>query len=542
MLDTARDALQLNELVAEAVRAKARHVRLEPRTYELSGELLPDTFCMPSNNDEGMKRIAIDVTDARDLVIDGQGARLVFHGEVMPVRLMNCRNVCLKNLSIDWRRPFMSQGQVIDTGPDDVLVEIDPEAYPLDVSGDRLVLCDARGYRNDKLWNVMGYDPVRPELAFDQGDNFSLERQYSACRAGEREFRISGRWHTIPKPGQRAVLMQGNRLAPGVFMDRCTDTQLEHVTLHHAPGMGFLGQLCRNTSVTSCRVAPSGDRLFSTWVDASHFTDCDGTLELDRCEFRGQCDDMSNIHGAYWAVVDRPDDHTVIAQIRHPQQRGVPALRPGDTAAFHDRRNLAELDRLAVVSARFINRFFVRLEFAARVPDADELALRRHAADLDVRIIDCRFGPNRGRGLLLSAWGRLRVQRNHFHTACSAILLESDCNYWWESGPVNDLLVEDNHFDSCCFGRFGHAVVQASPRVRDAAAASPVHRNVRVVHNRFTLCREPVLRADFVERLAFQHNQFAWSSDYEPDRTGGFTRLGGCLPDAAIQPLEPHLI
>ncbi|NOU35579.1 MAG: hypothetical protein HOO88_02205 [Kiritimatiellaceae bacterium] len=531
-------ALDLHNRIQQAVKSGCSKVSLDPGCYEVSGELLPDSFCCPSNNDEGVKRILFDLVGVNNLTIDGQGATLVFHGEMLPVRMVECRNVKLLNFSIDWKRPFFTQGLVLKSGADFVEVEVDTEKYPLTVEGNRLVLCDEAGYRNTSLWNILGFDPQKPELAFDQGDNFSLASHHVATQTAPNRFRIDGKWITVPKPGQRALLMQGDRIAPAVFMDRCQDTLIENVTIHHAPGMGFLGQMCRNTALSRCKVVPSGDRIFSTWVDASHFTDCDGRLDICGCEFSGQCDDAGNIHGAYWAVAERIDDRTILAEVRHTQQRGVAMLKSGDIAAFHNRANLAGLIHRNVVEVSPINLVITKIVFDGPVPDCPEMAIRRHCPDFEVNVTDCKFGPNRGRGLLLSVPGKVRVERNIIHSSCSGVLVESDCNYWWESGPLTDLLVSNNIFESCCYGQSGSAVIHVSPKVQNPEGAPPVHRNLRFSDNRFILCRAPLLHADFVDGLVFERNTVEWSANYPCECATPTIKLGACLPGARIQPLN----
>ena len=56
------------------------------------------------------------------------GAKLVFHGRILPFVLKGCRNVTLKNFSIDYERPFFTQGTVTESGDESLTLEI-PDGF-----------------------------------------------------------------------------------------------------------------------------------------------------------------------------------------------------------------------------------------------------------------------------------------------------------------------------------------------------------------------------------------------------------------------------
>ena len=54
-----------------------------------------------SNNTYGTKKIIFPLIDMKDITIDGEGADLMFHGDVIPFVIDNSENVILKNFKID---------------------------------------------------------------------------------------------------------------------------------------------------------------------------------------------------------------------------------------------------------------------------------------------------------------------------------------------------------------------------------------------------------------------------------------------------------
>lgn len=49
-----------------------------------------------SNNDAGKKSIALPLIGKRDITIDGEGAELICHGELLPIVIDGCESVTIK--------------------------------------------------------------------------------------------------------------------------------------------------------------------------------------------------------------------------------------------------------------------------------------------------------------------------------------------------------------------------------------------------------------------------------------------------------------
>ncbi|MBR5721798.1 MAG: hypothetical protein IKX78_04885, partial [Clostridia bacterium] len=51
--------------------------------------------------------------DIENTVLDFNDATVMFHGRIVPFVLINCKNVVIKNLKIDYDRPFYTQADVL---------------------------------------------------------------------------------------------------------------------------------------------------------------------------------------------------------------------------------------------------------------------------------------------------------------------------------------------------------------------------------------------------------------------------------------------
>lgn len=113
-----------------------------------------------------------------------------------------------------------------------------------------------------------------------------------------------------------------NRYCPAVHLTDSKDILLKGVTIHHAGGMGVIGEKTENIHIDGLQVVlrKGTERILTTTADATHFCNCKGQLLIENCVFENMLDDASNIHGSYVKVCDRLDSHTLLAKIGHFQQ------------------------------------------------------------------------------------------------------------------------------------------------------------------------------------------------------------------------------
>ena len=71
----------------------------------------PEFFYLPRySNDK--KYYAVNVKNKKNITIDGEGATLLFDGNVSAFGFENCENLTLKNFVIDYKTPCLIQGKI----------------------------------------------------------------------------------------------------------------------------------------------------------------------------------------------------------------------------------------------------------------------------------------------------------------------------------------------------------------------------------------------------------------------------------------------
>lgn len=148
----------------------------------------------------------------------------------------------------------------------------------------------------------------------------------------------------------------------------------------------------------------------------------------------------------------------------------------------------------------------------------------------EVEIRRCHFTRTSTRGTLMTTPRKVVIADNtYYKTGMSAILIEGDAEGWFESGPVCDVLIQNNTFIDCAYGGGPHnAFIALNPSNKVADERKPVHRNVRIVGNTFRTSGNPVLYAKSTADLIFQGNRIEVDSLPATDRLVPLFRLNAC--------------
>lgn len=494
--------------------------------YEFHGNFAEEAYLFISNNDEGLKRVIFPLVGFEGLTIDGQGSEFIFHGFINPFVVEDSSNIRFQNFSIDFSRPFHSEGIIVDSEGTSTVVEI-PEAYPYQVHNGLLIF-KAGDQEEQPLTTVtkgaiygsshiLEFDTEKRETAFMVRDYyFKGTVSYPAQALQGRKVRLN-----IPNlrgtPGNTLVFGPNHRKHPGFVLTNSHNIHFESVTLHHAGGMGILGQLSRNISINNCKVTPSHGRMLSTTADATHFVNCTGYIKLTNNVFQNQKDDATNIHGIYAQVVEIISAKEIIVQLKHRQQHGIDIVFPGAEVEFVTGRSLITFGKATVQQVDRVNKEFSKIILNDEIPEGlsigDVIATIRDYPE--VTISGNTIRNNRARGMLLNSSGKTVVENNTFHTPGAAILFEGDAFFWFEQGGVRDCIIRNNVFDNCLFGVWGKAIIDVKAGIHERREESRYNQNIVIEGNTFKVFEEsPLLNAYCVDGLTWRDNIVKMTSAY----------------------------
>jgi len=437
--------------------------------------------------------------------------------------LDGAQGITLQNFSIDWARPFDSEGKILAVHPDSVDLEFSDQ-FPYRIDHGVLVFVDREKTPNVyPSGSLLEFDAHKRETAFQVWDQ-SGGPFYAVDEIAPRQVRLK-----VPKlkgtPGNILVFANEGRRCPAITISDSTQTKLDHVTIYHAGGMAVIAQRSRDITLDHVRVTPSPGtgRVISASADATHFANCLGQITMTDCLFENQEDDATNIHGIYAQISEKISPTEIELRLVHPQQYGFDLITPGEELELVHGASLMTFGQAKVKSATHINAQYTRVTLDAPLPA--DLEPGDIVASLtgypDVLIRHCVIQKNRARGLLLGSRGKIMIENNTFHTPGAAILFEGDGRFWLEQAGVRDCTIRHNTFDNCNYGTWGNAAIQVGSGIEPAARAeSRYNRNILIEDNTFRVFDPRILNIYSVDGLTFRKNTITTSTDYPAIHTG----------------------
>ena len=478
-------------------------LHLEPGRYLFHRR---DAFVLPipisnANADDGsvsLRHAAICMRGKRNLILDGHGAELWFDGDVSPLILQDCENISLRNFSINFFRPRVSEFRLLSTEGNHAEFSISPGS-PFTITTDgRLAWLNAEGKAEYP-------ESVIPQCASADGkrnlrsDFHPLRAALSAEQIGRDRVRLR---FPEPFPGNRGDIWQFRapaRNENGILIDHCRNIRLEELHLHFTPGLGVIAQMSRDLRFHRLVHAPAekSGRFCAAFADCIHISACRGNVELSECRFFGTQDDPVNIHGIYLKI-DNAAGNELTLRFMQPETWGILPFEPGDRVALVDGKTLSRLEYRTITAAVPAGLRRIRLFLAEPFSHLPESAvIENMSAYPDAVIRECSFAGYPTRAILLSSAGKCAILRNTFEHASPfpAIYISGDARCWYESGGVTNLEISANLFRNC-----DPPAISILPET-EPDSRETVHDNIRISGNRFENCTSPYLVWRNVGRL-----------------------------------------
>ncbi len=487
----------------EAVKAeKASRLVLPGGKLHVRPDKAFEKYQFISNNDESLKRIAFQLEGIDNLTIDGNATELIFTGFISPFNLEDCRNITIENLSIDFTRPFHSEGtitNVFDGGYDISFAE----EYGAEVSNGLLRFRDKEG-KTYPYGSMLEFDVNKREPAYYAQDIW-LWGGIPVTKNEDGSFRFLGE-DKVGTPGNIMIFGALARYNPAFTLADCEGVTIRDVNVFHCGGMGVIAQRSRDIELNKFNVIPPEGRMVSATADATHFVNCGGYLRMIDCTFKNQKDDATNIHGLYMAVdsVTAPD--RMMVRWHNSGQYGVDFIRPGMTLELVDNENMNTYARMKVKDVDRLNKIFTEVTFTEPLPEGVK---KRHVVAADdeypeVLIKGCHFSGNRARGLLLGSRAPIVVEDCYFHVPGAAILFEGDGNYWWEQSGVRDVTIRNNVFENGNYGSpsWGSACIAVGSGIPERENCR-YHKNIKVSGNTFRVFDPRIVNIYCVDGFQF---------------------------------------
>lgn len=437
------------------------------------------------------KHVGLLLEGISDLTIDGNGAELVFDGDMSAIALLNCRNIVLRNFSVDYLHPRVVEMRCAACHGNEADFELHPDSRALLKEGKLYFLNPDDQPEAAEKWIV------QCASANGRSNKRSPFHPYAeaveCAETAPRQFRFR---YTVPHDIEVNSAWQfrnPTRNENGIFLHECENIELDHLQLHFTPGLGVVAQLCRDLNIHNHIHAPKpgSGRACAAFADCIQISSCRGKVRIVDSRFSGSQDDPINVHGTYLGV-QRIGGQKLQLEFRHPETWGFLPFKPGDEVALVDAETLERLQYSHVRKAVLIDFRHIELDLDSAF-DADPAKKRYVIENLsacpEVLVQNNSFSCYPTRGLLITTSAPGIVRRNTFLQAPPrpAIHIAADACSWYESGGVRDLLIEENRFEGCSV-----PAININPNNHDRY---PIHRGIRIRNNCYIHCTAPYLHA-----------------------------------------------
>lgn len=480
-----------------------------------------------------VKNIAILIEDMHDVIVDGLGSELIFHGRATQFAAIRSTDVTIRNFSTDWHAPLVLDLTVLASG-----------------------VADGAGFRDVKLPAGVSYvidgatatfagepSPATGVPYWSHGPEVAGEWQnqirdlasgltlrsplplwtdsQSVTELGNGVLRVH--YESAEDPGDAGKvyeLRQRPRDTPGGFIWESERVELKNLALGYLHGFGIVGQLSRDLSMDgiTLRAKPGSWRQTAGLADFIQLSGVGGKAQITNCLFDNPHDDPINIHGTY-VQVEAVDRAARIVTLKYMERdtAGFPQFYPGDELRFVKRATMlsdgAEDYKVTAVAGPNGMDTAHDLERMAITVDKElpaDLAVDTYVAENltytpEVYIAGNTFKSVPTRGILVTTPKPVLIERNHFdQMGMASIYISADADYWYESSGVTNATIRNNVFDRPAPG---WAAIWFDPTNAESEPDRTVHSNISIDANRFLL--QPggsLVRGKSVAGLTFTNN------------------------------------
>lgn len=524
----AGDATSVLQAAIEEARkynGKPVEIRLEQGDYHLYRTSALKQVYYVSNtasaveNPDPTKHIGLWLKNLKNVTLNGGGARLITHGEMTAFVIDGCEHIRLCHFSLQAADPSVVEMTVTDTTAYTATFRIHPDAkYVIEA--------------NELRWSGEGWS-FKGGIAqtFDRVTNVTnrcglpTDHRISITEAGEHTIRVEYNRSTGVRPGEVFQIRDAIRDEVCGFIHKSKGVTLEHLNLYFLGNFGIVGQYSENLTYNHLRCEPEygSGRTCAGFADFLQISGCKGQVRILNSRFEGAQDDPINIHGTHLKVVEQLSDERIRVRFMHHQSYGFDAFFKGDKIGLVQVNSLICLQTARVKKVERIDDYDLLLTLdrpvAPRVKQ-ESLVVENLTWTPEVCIENNYFARIPTRGILVTTRGRVVIRNNvFFRTPMSGIYISDDARSWYESGAVRDVLICDNDFIEC-----GSPVIGIAPENDQPQGA--VHRNVRILANRFTLSAKEAIYARWTDGIEIRDNYFVYREKLEPE---AFIRLENCV-------------
>ncbi|MCR5781420.1 MAG: hypothetical protein K6G90_01660 [Clostridia bacterium] len=502
-------------------KGKIYHIRPED-SYDLKGYYVSNT-ANTSEKPLGQRNTAMLLQNKKNVTIDGNGAVVMVHGKMTPFLFDRCENVTVRDLTVDYACPTMTEFTVLSNEDGVCLLRFNPDNR-FRIDGNTLYFRGEDGPDGAPYWEqesdagnrfVRIYDPAAKLCRGIGSDQLSFTE---IEQTDELTIRVRLKYPDADYvPGYVFQSRNIIRDQTGGLFQRCKNLELLRLRVKFMHGLGIVSQFCENVAFRDCDLTPGEGRTGASTADFFQFSGCRGKLIVENCVARGAHDDYINVHGTHLQITELSGDcRSMTVRFMHDQTWGMQAYEIGDRLEFIRWDTLRPYGEAVVTAFERLNGSDIRLTLDRPAPEGvivGKDVVENATWTPDLYVHGCDFGPTHGRGVLCTTRGEVIVENNRFyHLSCSPLVVEDDCNFWFESGYTTHVIFRNNEVIGCnsMLNYIDAPVIRYSPKVMNENSREFVHGKLTLTGNTFreSYTGRHTVRLEYLENAEILDNTF----------------------------------
>lgn len=392
----------------------------------------------------------------KNITLDFGGATLVMHGKIQPFLIDSCENVTIKNCNVTYERPAYTEAMIVEADKDFVRLKLN-EKCTCYIEDEKLIPY-GENWENHRL-NYNGHfhqvfdtdtrkgcglhlGAIGSEIIMERDRPYTV-RHFKASKDGE-DILLKGDVPEFYKEGRTLVITHETRSLASVFMIDSKNVSIINYRILSGWGMGIYSYRTENIYIDTLVLTCDEKTHFivTNAADVIHTFGTSGEFVIKNCVFEGMIDDAINIHSNF-RTVNYVCGNEIHADLASCEKQAADLYRVGDVIAVYKGKTMEEAARYTITEIRDVDesaKIYIVDRDAGDHKNGD--LIECITANCDVTIESCVIGKANSH-IRLQTRGKIEMRNCESELP---ILLSGDASYWFESGPVTDLTIENCRF------------------------------------------------------------------------------------------------
>ena len=409
--------------------------------------------------------VAFLIKDLKNVTLDFGGATLVFHGRIVPFILDGCENVKIKNVKVDYDRPFYTQAKILSCGNGEMEIKID-DGFNYYVK-DGYLIVKGEGWeknlnKNDcLLWPIdrtgkKGYGIILGLFGEKIYPNDNPPLPIHKILIEEKDDGVLKLKGDFPatwdyNDGKNSLVFTHEiRDKFTVMICGCKNTYIENFILIHGAAMTAVCMRSENIYMDNLSMYKNyngNGRLVTNNADAIHTFNCSGEFVLKNSYMEGLLDDTLNVHNNYFSVKKAEGNKLYCYSKAAGLSFALKCFSEGQDIAVYKGSTQELIGEYKILKITDDEKNGVHIFELDKIPIgvSPEDTVENMSAQPKILVENCKFGLFRGT-MRVQSRNKTVIRNCEFHNEETSLLFTGDTNYWFESGPVRDVLIENCKF------------------------------------------------------------------------------------------------